>query len=57
MVNLLLRFYDPLAGGIKINENIDYKELDLLGLRASIGYVGQEPVLLGKTLREALMAE
>ncbi len=40
------------------NEQIekDLKTLTFESLRERIGYVGQEPVLIGKTIREALIA-
>jgi ATP-binding cassette subfamily B (MDR/TAP) protein 1 len=44
IVSLVLRFYDPLAGEILL-DGIPYKDINLKSLRASIGYVGQEPVL------------
>ena len=51
-----MRFYDPLLGEVRINGQ-SLKNFNLTSLKENIGYVGQEPVLLGKTLREALIAE
>ena len=41
IVNMLLRFYDPISGSIRINDKTLYTDLDLLELRETIGYVGQ----------------
>ena len=41
---LLLRFYDPQAGTIYI-DNIDLKEADPIAVRAHIGLVSQDPVI------------
>jgi len=51
IVNLLLRFYDPSAGSIRL----DGREITTLGrqaLRAQTAVVMQEPFLYAKTLRE-----
>jgi ATP-binding cassette, subfamily B (MDR/TAP), member 1 len=44
IMSLVLRFYDPLAGGVFL-DGVPYQDINLKSLRASIGYVGQEPVL------------
>ena len=49
LFHLLLRFYDPLAGAIKLN-NCDIRDLSLADLRATIGLVPQEPTLFSGTL-------
>ena len=49
IVNLLLRFYDPTAGSILL-DNVDIRTLSIRWLRAQIGYVGQEPVLLAGSI-------
>ena len=57
ILNLLMRYYDPISGKIAMKSNdksIDWKDLDLIQLRTEIGYVGQEPVLIGSTIREAI---
>lgn len=51
IVNLLLRFYDPLQGQILI-DGYDIKDLNIRWLRAQIGYVGQEPVLFAGSVAE-----
>ncbi|QFZ27129.1 putative ATP-dependent permease [Clavispora lusitaniae] len=48
---LLLRFYDPLSGEIRVNDN-NIKELNLNFYRSNIGYVQQEPLLFSGTIRE-----
>lgn len=49
IMNLLMRFYDPSAGGIYIDgQNI--KEVTLASLRGAIGYVSQEVVLFDDTV-------
>ena len=53
IVQMLNRFYDPLAGTIRYGAT-DLKEIDLTTLRESIGWVGQEPVLVVGTIRENL---
>lgn len=57
VVGLILRFYDPVSGRINIkmeNQQSDLKNLDLFDYREKIGYVGQEPVLIGTTIRQAI---
>jgi ABC-type multidrug transport system fused ATPase/permease subunit len=51
---LLLRFYDPTEGTIRINGN-DARNLDVSALRAAMGYVGQEPVLFNTTMEENVL--
>ena len=51
LVNLLLRFYDPEEGALKIN-GIDLKEINLCSLRDRIGVVSQETVLFNATVAE-----
>eukprot|EP01034_Spumella_vulgaris_P044122 gene44122-54830_t len=51
VINLLLRFYDPLSGQITLDDN-DIRSLNIRWLRSCIGYVGQEPVLFAGTIAE-----
>ncbi|XP_070561508.1 ATP-dependent translocase ABCB1-like isoform X2 [Ptychodera flava] len=51
VVNLLLRFYDTLAGSIHIDGH-DIRSLNIRSLRQLIGVVSQEPVLFGYTIKE-----
>jgi ABC-type multidrug transport system fused ATPase/permease subunit len=44
IMNLLLRFYDPLSGSVLL-DNVDIRTLNVRWLRNCMGYVGQEPVL------------
>jgi ATP-binding cassette subfamily B protein len=48
---LLLRFYDPQAGRVRIN-GLNVTDLDPRELRARIGLVPQDTVLFGATARE-----
>ena len=54
VVALLQRFYDIDSGTITIDGN-NITDLDLQWLRSRIGYVQQEPQLLGLTIRENLL--
>jgi ATP-binding cassette subfamily B (MDR/TAP) protein 1 len=51
IMNLLLRFYDPLKGSVLLDD-MDIKSLNVRWLRNSMGYVGQEPVLFAGTIAE-----
>ncbi|XP_077998882.1 ATP-dependent translocase ABCB1-like isoform X2 [Glandiceps talaboti] len=51
VVNLLLRFYDILAGQILI-DGYDITNLNIRWLRQNIGVVSQEPILFGYTIKE-----
>ena len=54
LLNLLVKFYEPIKGNILLyNENCEQmiKDVEETSLRKRIGYVGQEPILLGKTAR------
>ena len=51
---LLMRFYDPLHGAIRLDGR-DIKDVNPMWLRRKIGHVGQEPVLFGKSLREEVI--
>ena len=54
LVKLLLRFYDPQKGEIRIgNENI--KNLELRSLRKNIGLVGQDTFLFDGTIQENII--
>lgn len=49
IVNLLLRFYDPISGAIKRN-GIDLREFTIESLRANIGLVLQDNFLFNDTI-------
>lgn len=51
LVKLLMRFYDPTRGSIKI-DNHDIKDFDLNNLRQHIGYVGQDVFLFDGTIAQ-----
>jgi len=50
IVALIERFYDPLAGVVKL-DGINIKELNIKWLRSQIGLVTQEPVLFATTIK------
>ena len=49
--SLLLRFYDVTSGRI-LMDGVDVRELNPQWLRSQIGYVSQEPILFGVSVRE-----
>ncbi|KAG5451955.1 Multidrug resistance protein 1 [Clonorchis sinensis] len=51
IIQLLLRFYDPTSGVIKV-EGTDIRQLDLKAFRAQLGCVQQEPILFEGTVSE-----
>lgn len=51
LVKLLMRFYDPTAGAIYL-DNRDLKELHLESLRRNIGYVSQDVFLFNGTVAD-----
>jgi ATP-binding cassette subfamily B protein len=51
LVHLIPRFYDPTSGVVRIN-GIDVRELDLRGLRRSVGMIFQETVLFSATVAD-----
>jgi len=51
LLNLLPRFFDPGAGAVLL-ENVDVRELRVRDLRAQIGFVLQEPIILPATVAE-----
>ena len=53
LFDLLLRFYDPLAGVIEFG-GADVRSLRLSDLRDAIGFVPQDPVLFAGTIRDNL---
>lgn len=53
IVALLQRFYDVSSGSITVDGH-DIRSLDLQWLRSHIGYVQQEPVLFGVSVRDNL---
>jgi ATP-binding cassette subfamily B (MDR/TAP) protein 1 len=54
IVQLIERFYDPLAGSI-IVDGTNLKDINLMNFRLQIGYVGQEPVLFNQTIKENIL--
>ena len=51
LVHLIPRFYDPTSGVVRIN-SIDVRDLDLRGLRRSVGMIFQETVLFSATVAQ-----
>ncbi|KAA8897107.1 hypothetical protein TRICI_006783 [Trichomonascus ciferrii] len=51
ITSLLLRFYDPTAGSIKLGDT-DIRDFNLKSLRRHIGVVSQEPVLFSGTIAQ-----
>lgn len=47
--NLLLRFYDPNAGVIRL-DGIDIKEMAIHSVRRQIGFIQQDPILFNTTI-------
>ena len=44
VVSLIERFYDPLKGGVLLDD-VDIRELNIRWLRTQLGIVSQEPIL------------
>jgi ABC-type multidrug transport system fused ATPase/permease subunit len=55
LISLLMRFYDPIEGEIVLNDSTCFREINVHQLRALFGYVGQEPVLFGGSIRSNLV--
>ncbi|KAG0493315.1 hypothetical protein HPP92_004309 [Vanilla planifolia] len=53
IIGLIERFYDPIAGEVRIDGR-NIKTYNLRSLRRHIALVGQEPALLGSTVRECI---
>ena len=51
LADLIPRFYDPLAGAIRVDGH-DIREVTLTSLRRQIGIVPQDTVLFGGTIRD-----
>ncbi len=51
LAKLLLRFYDPISGSVKIN-NINMRDVTIKELRKNIGFVSQETFLFDGTIKE-----
>ena len=50
MIQLILRFYDPLHGQVLV-DGVDVKDYDIQSLRKAFGLVSQEPVLFNESIR------
>lgn len=53
IVQLLLRFYDPKQGSVKIN-GTDIKNINMNNFKRKVGFVGQEPVLFAMSIADNL---
>ena len=51
LVNLVGRFYDPVAGSIEV-DGLDLRSVTIRSLRSQIAVVPQEPILFADTIRE-----
>ena len=54
LVNLLHRFYDPIEGWIEIDGQ-DIRKVEIQSLYRQIGFVPQESILFGGTIRENIL--
>ncbi|WP_342258641.1 ABC transporter ATP-binding protein [Spiroplasma endosymbiont of Dioctria linearis] len=55
VTRLLLRFYENYEGSIKVNGDMELKDIDLKNWLQNIGYVDQEPQILSGTIKENLL--
>jgi ATP-binding cassette subfamily B (MDR/TAP) protein 1 len=53
-MQLLQRFYDPIAGSVEI-DNVPVDQYNLGWLRQHIGVVSQEPILFQTTIKENIL--
>ncbi len=53
LIALLLRFYDVSSGAVLV-DGIDVRDWDISALRSRMGYVQQDPLLFGVSVRENL---
>lgn len=51
LIKLLLRYYDPQAGGIRLDD-VDLRQATLRSLRSQMGVVFQDPFLFNGSLRD-----
>ena len=56
VLNLLMRFHDPLAGQVCFN-GVDLRMLDVDRWRSRMAYVPQDPILFSGTLRSNIFAD
>lgn len=54
IINLLMRFYDPVDGAVRINGH-DLRSWNLRDLRSRIGLVMQDPSIFSGTIRENIL--
>ena len=54
LIKLLLRFYDPTAGQVTL-DNVDLRELEMQNLRQAIGFVSQDVFLFHGTVWENIV--
>lgn len=50
IAKLLLRFYDPLQGAVKV-DGVSLQEVNVAWWRSQVGYVSQRPILFPGTIR------
>jgi len=55
LINLLVRFFDPDSGAVKVN-GIDIRHFDASALRARMALVTQDPFLFSGTIRNNIFA-
>jgi ABC-type multidrug transport system fused ATPase/permease subunit len=53
LLRLIARFYDPTEGSIRIGSQ-DLRDFDDIAYRRRLGFVGQSPAMLDRTLRDNL---
>ena len=51
VVSLIERFYDPLKGGVLLDD-VDIQELNIRWLRTQLGIVSQEPILFDTSISD-----
>ncbi|MFC1857624.1 ABC transporter ATP-binding protein [Thermodesulfobacteriota bacterium] len=56
LINLIIRFYDPLSGRVIINGR-DLKDVDVSELRSKMALVTQEPFLFSESIRNNIVQQ
>jgi ATP-binding cassette subfamily B protein len=57
LANIILRFYEPEAGNIKLNNKLNSNEIDLIKWRTKIGIIPQEIHIFNGTILQNLLTE